>query len=419
MARGATWALGVNILTVGLGAIVQFTLARVLGSGGYGQYLYVLGWMNICLIFVKFDFDLSSVRYVATYSGSGQSALLRGFERTALGFTSSLSLGVGTVGAVTLWLLRDQIGESLARSGILAAAALPVMTIAAVMAGALRGRKLIPQATAHLIVRPLLLLICVVILVVAGKSISTELALAINVGAALVAATLTAWLLARARRGMATDRIERRRREWFATAAGMMPAAIAEMTLGHTIDVVIVGTLLGSVQAGVYGLASQLLAPSTFVMAAIVSIGAPMIADLYANGRKEDLKRLIRVMGRVNILFIVPALALLWLVAPFVLPWFGEGYRSGYPVMVILGIGNLSASLGSFAAVMLTMTGHHKDASVIIGVSAVTNLVLALILTPLFGLVGIATATTVALFVRNISLVVVAKRRTGVNPVPI
>jgi O-antigen/teichoic acid export membrane protein len=67
---------------------------------------------------------------------------------------------------------------------------------------------------------------------------------------------------------------------------------------------------------------------------------------------------------------------------------------------------------------MLTMTGHQKNASVIIGVSAALNFALSLILTHQFGIVGTALATLIGLGLRSILLVIWAQRRTGVSLMP-
>jgi O-antigen/teichoic acid export membrane protein len=67
---------------------------------------------------------------------------------------------------------------------------------------------------------------------------------------------------------------------------------------------------------------------------------------------------------------------------------------------------------------MSTMTGHHNRASLIIGSCAVLNLLLAIVLGYLFGVTGVAAATTIAQVTRSVALTIAAKRFTGISLMP-
>jgi O-antigen/teichoic acid export membrane protein len=61
------------------------------------------------------------------------------------------------------------------------------------------------------------------------------------------------------------------------------------------------------------------------------------------------------------------------------------------------------------------MTGHQRDASIVIASTAMFNLVLTLVLTPMFGIVGTASATAIAVLLRGIILAVIVRRKVGVS----
>jgi O-antigen/teichoic acid export membrane protein len=73
------------------------------------------------------------------------------------------------------------------------------------------------------------------------------------------------------------------------------------------------------------------------------------------------------------------------------------------------------ATIGSIGGYLLTMTGHQRDASIVIASTAVFNLLLTLVLTPMFGIIGTATATAIAVLLRGILLAVIVRRKVGVS----
>jgi len=83
---------------------------------------------------------------------------------------------------------------------------------------------------------------------------------------------------------------------------------------------------------------------------------------------------------------------------------FGPGYAGGHTTLAILALGQLvNAGMGS-VGVLLNMTGHERDTLRGVAIAAVANVVLGLVLIPLFGLEGAATATAVTLIIWNLLL---------------
>jgi O-antigen/teichoic acid export membrane protein len=74
--------------------------------------------------------------------------------------------------------------------------------------------------------------------------------------------------------------------------------------------------------------------------------------------------------------------------------------------------------LGALAGFLMTMTGHHNRAAVIIGASALVYLLLTFVLTHLFGAVGTAFSTVIAYLVRHVVLEVEIRRRLGIEAFP-
>lgn len=419
LARGGTWSFIFRVATMGVAAVSQFVLVKVLGDDGYGQYTYLFGWLNIVMVVAVFNFDFTTVKYVSMYSSSRQRGLLRGFERVALSFTGLLSLSFAAgLAAIVWWAPPARIAE-LQIPALIVCASLPLLTWVTLTGDRLQGRKLIAQSHVYEVLRPTVLLSCVAFTAfLLQRQVDVVTALVFNFSALAVAAAVSSVLARRAAADSRGAAAEYRAKEWFGVAVGLLPMALAQMALGSRIDIVIVGSLVDMRASGVYSIAVLLLTPSTFVIQSMGTIAAPMIADLYSNGRVDELRRLLKLVARVNLGFTIPVVLAIYAVSPIVLSWLGASFVAGYPVVILFGIATISSAIGGHAALMLTMTGHHHRASVIIGVSAVANLVLAVALGYTMGVNGVAAASTIALVGRSVALTVSAQRMTGVSLMP-
>ena len=76
------------------------------------------------------------------------------------------------------------------------------------------------------------------------------------------------------------------------------------------------------------------------------------------------------------------------------LGWFGPEFVAGFPVLAVLATSAfIGATTGVLSGFLLTLTGHHRQAAVIVIGSAVLNLGLSVALTSAFGSIGTAVAT--------------------------
>jgi O-antigen/teichoic acid export membrane protein len=188
------------------------------------------------------------------------------------------------------------------------------------------------------------------------------------------------------------------------------------MVLTPQTDVLVVGALLTKDMAGAYGAASQLAALVGFGVGAVGAIGMPMIAQLYAEGKREDLARLIRHYSRINLAVSVPVLAVIAVLGGRLLGAYGKEFAVAYPVLLILSATQIvNAAVGVQAGYLLTMTGRERAAGRIVGISALTNLGLTAVLTPWLGIPGAASATLLATITRSVLLARHIRRELDIN----
>jgi O-antigen/teichoic acid export membrane protein len=99
-----------------------------------------------------------------------------------------------------------------------------------------------------------------------------------------------------------------------------------------------------------------------------------------------------------------------------VLRLFGPGFEHGYPVLLILTLGQLVGAFVGPVAHLLNMTGHHVVTAGVQTASAVLAVVLGLIFTWIWGSVGTAVAFSAALALGNAWLTIHVVRKLEIYP---
>jgi O-antigen/teichoic acid export membrane protein len=401
---------------MGLGFAVQVLLARAIGPHQYGLYLYVLGWANVAGLLSALEFSAAGTRYVSAYAAKGEWGIARGFIRRSHQIVGGISFTVAAIGIVAAVALAQRL--PVATACIIAASLLfPLTALAQLHMGLLQGLKRVVHAQLPFqVVRPVLFGGLVALVVYGrGVKIGAPGALFAQILATGAVLATTAVLL---RRDMPTEsRLAPpiyRTREWITTSGHFIAISIAQLILSAQTDLLVVGTFLGAIQAGRYGVASQFATLVGFGSAAIMVIAQPMIAELYARGQLVDLRRISKQIIRLSLIVSIPVFLGIVVLGHWLLGIYGESFVVAYPVMIVLSISQLiAAAVGMLVGYLLTMTNHQKTASKIIGATAVLNLALTLLFTSQFGIMGTAAATTIATLARSIALLVAVRRLLG------
>lgn len=85
-------------------------------------------------------------------------------------------------------------------------------------------------------------------------------------------------------------------------------------------------------------------------------------------------------------------------------------------VLVILSTGLYLCSIATSVGFLLTMTNHEKDATWIVALSALLNVILNAILIPRYSINRAALATTISTLIMNVGAMILVFKRLKINP---
>lgn len=178
-------------------------------------------------------------------------------------------------------------------------------------------------------------------------------------------------------------------REVFGYSIPRMIMASLEQSL-IWLDVLLVGILLGSAEAGVYGSAARFVAAGIVVLTALRIVVAPRFSVLLGEQRLGEVEELYTVTARWVLLFGAPVYVLLAVYSPTVLGWLGDGFQEGVTCMVILSIGSIVLLAAGNVQSLLLMSGRSGRGAINRLVVVCFNVAGNLLLLPRIGIEGAA-----------------------------
>ena len=399
---------------------VQILLARLLGADGFGEYIYVLAWMNLAVLPALLEMDLSAFRFVGQYRGTEDWSRLRGYLR----WSHAVVLGAGCCVAVggmgVVWAFREDIGLSLVPLFVAAAFLLTPTTLVRLEESIVSAlERPVEAQVPNYLVRPVLFVLAI-LLASYGGFLTAANALWLNFLATVAAVAALYSLKKRATPPQVISSTPAYDgRLWRTTSAGLLWVSVANYVLSQQISVLVVGSYLGTTDGGLYAVASQVASLIALAGHAIGYVALPYISEFHEKGEVSRLESLVQWTILVNLVAGLAAWGGLAVLGHTILGWFGEEFEAGTTVLMILAAQNLL--IGSFLAVggfVLTLTGHHNRAGVISVSSAIISLILIVVLTPLFGAAGTAVAGTLGACVKGFLVARAVRSCVGVRIVP-
>ena len=418
--RGAAGTALLQGISWGLAFLIGIELARRLGASQYGTYAYLLSWVWLGSLIATSGFERLLVRGVATYVVRREWPLAKGLLRWStvragwgaalLALLGALAWGLCGRG----WLLGENGGGSVFLAGLLTVIIALTILRRAALQGLLRvTRGQLPE----MVVQPALFLGWTVFLLgKRGVSATAFQALLGHTVSALAAFALGAVLLWRALPAEVGRAVPDSRGSGWRRSLGPLWLINLLTLVSGRLDFLWLGAVRSPAEVAFYTAAGRGAMVVGVPLLVVNTALAPAVARWWAAGEWHRLQRTTTLVARLTLLGATLPLLVLAGFGPVFLGWFGAGFSAGQGAMVVLGLGQwVNVALGP-VALLLTMTGHERDALVGIAWGAGVNLLLSAVLIPPFGMIGAAVSSAASLIAWNLILAALVRRRLGIDP---
>jgi len=424
LAAGSMLTTSGMVATGILGFILVIVVTRGLGPLGAGVFFQSVALFSVLASLCELGAPAGLVRTIPRYRAVGRAGDIRGAVAVALWPVAMVSSAVAAALFVLAPLVAELLGLVADQGSVALRALAPVLPLAALSSVALAVTRgfgtMVPYVALENVLKPGLRPVLVAVAVGSGLGATAALAAwALPAGLILAPAIfLVAMYLRRAQPG--TDQ-----------RAGVPPRALASefwrfaaprglAGVFHVaivwIDVILIGSLRSTEEAGLYAAVGRLVVLGIFAIEGVRLAIAPRLSRALAAGDQEDARLLYRAGTWWLVAVSWPLYLTLAIFAPFVLAIFGPEFVAGATALVIISLTMLIGVGTGNVSVVLLMGGKSVWNLLNTAAALLVNVVLNLLLIPKLGMTGAAIAWAASIVVNNLLPLAQVWRALGLNP---
>lgn len=194
------------------------------------------------------------------------------------------------------------------------------------------------------------------------------------------------------------------------------PMAISNLAifLMMTFDVVFLKKFEGDETVAYYSIVMKLVSVLFMINNSVYISVSLKIAQLYTENNQAELVKALRESARIIVVLTLAVVLTVCLFSEDILYFFGENYIQGKQALLILMLGQLLASFFGVSAIYLNMTGRQSIFQVVLIFAVVLNLLLNIILIPMYSMTGAAIAFVASLLFWNIITAIIIYKKDKV-----
>ena len=175
-------------------------------------------------------------------------------------------------------------------------------------------------------------------------------------------------------------------------SSGHFALASLGFVVGQHIDVLLTGILAAPEEVGLVRIASRVAEMAGLMRAIVVLQYRPQLAEAHARADDALLRGHVRTMTTIFVATGLPLTIGLWIFAEEVMTVFGPEFAGGAWAMRIYVLGVFFTLVCGPCTILLSMCGQERHASRTIWIGLAINVILDLVLIPVYGALGCAIA---------------------------
>lgn len=422
-ARAAIQVFLIRLFGAVLAFGLQVFLARWMGAQQYG--VFVLVWVTAIMFGGLSCLGLQSatIKFVAAYRTKNQGANLRGILLAAPAIAILMASFIAISGIWVFTQFPGIVSDIYYAPIILAFICLPILALEEIQEGIARSFDMPVVALGPVfVVRPIGILILIYGAYLVGYEPNATTALAAAVLASLASTIIQALLLWVKILGVVKTEIadvnhgDKKFKfqflTWLKVSLPILLASGFYSLLANT-DVLAIGYFLDPENVAIYFAAIKTLVLVHFIQFALRSASAHHFSRYFT---LQDMTGLRQYACRLAQWSFWPTLLLAVIMVAggkYILAMFGAQFADGQILLAILALGIVARSVIGPAESLLSMCGQQNALVFILAATLTSNILLNIILIPIYGITGAAVATSVAMILETITLYLVVLHRLG------
>ena len=397
--------------------VTLIILARWTGATELGIFVFASSWCIALSTVACLGYPCAAYRFVGLGLAVGDFGRIRGFVRRGRQIVIGSSLIMAGAGAAATLSIDGLVSSDHVKPLLIAFLCVPIfawvrLDIAVAHAFSWFALSTVPNS----VLRPLLLLVAIGALRLAGGALS-----AVNVMLLFTAVTLSVaigehGILARGlNRELGHGEPVYETRTWVRTS---MPLLIILLFTSYfpELSVILAGAYLPPEDIAKFNAGIRTAFLIAFGIDAVDNTIMPQISRLFAQGDIMNLQRIVARSTQLKFWSALVAVLTFAVMGEHILALFGKEFVGGYGSLMIVALALLLRAAVGPVALLLEITGHQDSCIIVYACALVASLVLNFLLVPRFGMNGAAVAMLLVTGFWTVWLRIVVMRLIGVQP---
>lgn len=415
IARGSEYSLVIKATAIGLGFLQAVMVARILGAEGYGTVAVALSIANLGATFSVLGLGGYAVREVARLRACRDWPALRGFILWAALVAGAISIVLGAIiGSVAYSgsFFLPTYSDEIVFGGVLVF----LVALLILFKGVAQGLNHVAIAQIPIdIARPTILIVVLATAALGVFRLTTTGLMAVYATICAVVLFAGVLFLRKSSEFLGKSKPNTyRSAQWCRDTLPFFGITMLGI-VGTEANTVLLGSLAGPKEAGLYQPVARLAPILIIVVEALAMPLAPRITELWES---RDYAKLKQVLGLSTVAATVGTLLVagfVILLAPLIFGAFGKEFLASQSLLIwIAGAQIINASAGA-SALLLAMTGHMAQRIFAQLVTMVVQVGLALLLVGPYGAAGAVASLAGAVVVWSVSHWLIARHVTGID----
>lgn len=414
----SAYSLSLKSSVTFLGLLSTIALARYLGPSELGSYTLILTIIMVISLPVKAGLPQLIVREISKYKVENSSKKIKGL----IVFSNTFIIAFTMILFFIFYLYNTYYNNIWTKNTLFLIFSLVlVLAFNETRSATLRGlgSYFLGQIPDNLI-RPLVFIIIIILIIFSGYELnvqSTLVAYFISVTIAFMVGNIFLYKN-NSIKGLAKYKPIYDTKIWLYSSIPMSMSNIFHLA-NTQIDILLLGYYLSTYEIGIYRISVQISLLIAFSLQASKMISEPIFSRLLKEGSFNELQKTIKYISRLNSVFSILILVLILIFGKtIIILLFGIEYIDSFVPFVILASARLVSSFLGTGGYLLNMAGFEKRYAGLWLISAFINIILNILLIPIFGINGAALSTALSLIFANIYTWYLAKKLTKYNCSP-
>ncbi len=410
-------ALALRILAILTGYLYTFLITRFFGARAMGIFALCLTLLQISSVLGRFGLDMASIRFVAEFATKNLGGAIKDFYKKSMSIIVPLSLFVSVCVFFGAGIIATDVFKKPHLEFYFKIASFGIFPFVLVFfhSESLRGFKKIKEymLLQHAGIFSLSSILLTVLLVF-EKKVTSSIVLEESIPVSVF--VLSLWFLAIvsiiiwARALSVFQRISNNLKEKngflsckeiLSVSFPMLLASSLIFIMGWT-DTIMLGIFSTEKVVGIYNVALRVSTGVALPLAAVNTIVAPKFAEFWGTKDMKSLEKVAKQAAKLVFWTALPIFLVLVVFPKQILSLFGNEFKQGFFVLIILSIAQLVNVCAGSVGIFLQMTGYQKFHQNVILIGAILNIVLNYFLIPRIGMAGAAIASAVSMVVWNL-----------------